>query len=90
MADRTGERDLTHLEDLDQVSRYQWSKAIAYTFITMKPAAVMIAIAAGGFDLFLARAQAQYAQHELRYEDYRRAFDWITQAAERRALVTIH
>jgi hypothetical protein len=82
--------DLTKLEHLDQVTRYQWSKAIAYTFITMKPTEVMIAIAAGGFELFLSRAHPVYAAHQLQREDYQRAFNWIKQAAERKAQVPIH
>ena len=75
--------DLTHLEDLDRVSREEWSIAASEALIQSVGATAVIAIAARGLLEFIRVSKPVYAGHGFKFEDFRRMFDRINLAAER-------
>ena len=84
------ERDLTHMENLDAVSRDQWSKACAYAFIHSQTSEAIIAVASQGFAKYLRIAKEQYAGHGFHFEDFKRMYGYIKREGEKRARVRIH
>jgi hypothetical protein len=80
-----GERDLTAAENLDRVSREEWSIAASEALIQSVAPDALAAIAAGGFSRFLATSRPVYAGHGFQIEDYQRMFDRIKVAADARA-----
>lgn len=85
----TRETDLTRLENLDRVDRERWSKAFAFLFIKEMPSEAIIAIGAGGFQRFLNTARPTLANHEFKFDDYKRMFAIIKAEGERRARVRL-
>lgn len=79
------ERDLTHIDSLDQLSREQWSKMCASSLITILGREGAKALVAGGFHHFLGAAKRAYHGHAFKFDDYRRIFDLVRLAAEGKA-----
>lgn len=77
------EIDLTHVENLDRVSRQRWSKVIAFTLLAQAPV-VVAAIITRGFHEFHRHARTVYANQQLRTEDFRRIFDTIVTEERKR------
>ena len=75
------ELDLTKFENLDRVDRERWSIAASEALIKSQEPRVLKAISAGGLDKFISIARKEYDGHAFKYEDYKRMFERICQAA---------
>lgn len=75
------ERDLTHLENLDKLSRKQWAKAAVIAFVKSQGTAVVAEVAARGFDEWLRIATPIYQGHGFKHEDFKAMFAHIQKSA---------
>jgi hypothetical protein len=64
------------------VSREDWSNLAALTLVWQGDP-VILAIAGGGFDTFVATSAPLYAGHGFHHDDYRRMYTRICDAATR-------
>lgn len=76
------ETDLTNIENLDRLSRKQWSKMAASTLISLLGQDGSKALVARGFNHFVADAKRAYHGHAFRFEDFKRMFDLVRLASE--------
>lgn len=75
-------RMLSHRLQSGSVSREDWSNLAALALVYQGDA-VLIEIAAGGLDAFIATAEPLYRGHAFEYRDYQRIFERVCEAAGR-------